>query len=196
MKKLFYIVLFSSSFLFNSCDTNDDGFYNNVYLDATNLVTINTQPSYAVGDYLYVSADFSRYLPDTVNPAALLDVYQTTNGATQFAFSYVIEKKINDTDWEVVTVNDNLLDINQGNAINGAYVYALCQYNTTTENYQYNVGFPLLSTGNYRLSFGYNNSSTTKIELRSLSQPKNLVMNINSTVTGIDSSGYYTFSVN
>ncbi|HQA74046.1 hypothetical protein [Flavobacterium sp.] len=196
MKKLFYIVLFSSSFLFNSCDTNDDGFYNNVYLDAANLVTINTQPTYTIGDYIYVTADFSRYLPDTANPATLLDVYQTTNGATQFAFSYVIEKKINDTDWEVVTVTNNLLDINQGNATNGAYVYALCNYNTTTENYQYNVGFPLLSAGNYRLSFGYNSSSTTKIELRSVSQPKNLVMNINSTVSGIDSSGYYIFTVN
>lgn len=196
MKKLFYIVLFSSSFFLNSCDTNDDGFYNSAYLDADNLVTIETQPSYAVGDYLYIDANFSRYLPDTENEASFLDIYQTTNGATRFAFSYVIEKKINATDWEAVTVNDNLLDINNGTATSGVYVYGFCQYNTTNENYEYNVGFPLLSAGDYRLSFGYNSSSVAKIELRSISQPEDLIMNINSTVTGIDSSGYYTFTVN
>ena len=196
MKKLFYIVILSSSFLFNSCDTNDEGFYHNVFLEANNLVTIQTQPLYFVGDYIYIDADFSRYLPDTENLATLLDVYQTTNGATQFSFSYVIEKKINATDWEVVTVNNNQLNINKGTAINGAYVYGLCQYNTADQTYEYNVGFPLLSTGNYRLSFGYNSSSATKVELRSISQPKELIMNINSTVSGVNSSGYYTFTVN
>lgn len=196
MKKLFYIVLFSSSFLFNSCDTNDDGFYHNVYLEANNLVTIETQTNYAVGDYLYINADFSRYLPDATNPSTLLDIYKTTNGATQYAFSYVIEKKINATDWEVVTVNDNLLNITKGSALNGAYVYGLCQYNNADETYEYNVGFPLQSAGNYRLSFGYNSSSTNKIELRSISNPKDLIMNINSTVSGINSDGYYYFTVN
>lgn len=196
MKKLFYIVLLSCSFLFTNCDTNDDGFYHNVFLEANNLVTIQIQPSYAVGDYLYIDADFSRYLPDSENEASLLDIYKTTNGATQFVFSYVIERKINATDWEVVSVDDSLLDINQGSAFSGEYVYGVCQYNNIDQSYQYNVGFPLLSAGNYRLSFGYNSSSTTKVELRSISQPKDLVMNINSTVSNIDSNGYYNFTVN
>ena len=196
MKKLFYIVLFSSSFLFNSCDTNDDGFYHNVYLEANNLVTIEAQTNYTVGDYLYIDADFSRYLPDANNLGTLLDIYKTTNGATQYAFSYVIEKKINATDWEVVSVADNLLNITKGSALNGAYVYGLCQYNTADETYEYNVGFPLQSAGNYRLSFGYNSSSTSKIELRSINQPKDLIMNINSTISGINGDGYYYFTVN
>lgn len=196
MKKLFYIVLFSSSFLFNSCVTNDDGFYHNVYLEANDLVTIETQTSYNVGDYLYIDADFSRYLPDANNLGTLLDIYKTTNGATQYAFSYVIEKKINATDWEVVSVADNLLNITKGSAFNGAYVYGLCQYNTADETYEYNVGFPLQTAGNYRLSFGYNSSSTSKIELRSISQPKDLIMNINSTISGINGDGYYYFTVN
>lgn len=196
MKKLFYIVLFSSAFLFTNCDTNDDGFYHNVFLEANNLVTIQTQPSYAVGDYLYIDADFSRYLPDSENEAALLDIYKTTNGATQFVFSYVIERKINATDWEVVSVDDSLLDINQGSAVNGEYVYGICQLDNVDQSYLYNVGFPLLSAGDYRLSFGYNSSSTNRVELRSVSRPKDLVMNINSTVTGLDSNGYYNFTVN
>ncbi|MGV9004394.1 hypothetical protein [Flavobacterium sp.] len=196
MKKLFYIVLLSSSFLFNSCNTNDDGFYHNVYLESNNLVTIQTQASYAAGDYLYLDADFSRYQPDATNAAALLDIYKTTNGAMQYAFSYVIEKKNNANNWEVVSVNDNLLNINKGAALNGAYVYGLCQYNNADQTYEYNVGFPLQSAGNYRLSFGYNSSSTSKVELRSVSQPKDLIMNIDSTVSNVNSDGYYYFTVN
>lgn len=196
MRKLFYIVLFSSTFLFTNCDTNDDGFYQNVFFEANNLVSIQTQPIYTVGDKLYINADFSRYLPDTVNTATLLDIFQTTKGATQFAFTYVIERKINATDWEVVSVNDNQLDIIKGSAFNGTYVYGLCQYNPADETYEYNVGFPLLVAGNYRMSFGYNSSSANKVEIRSLSQPKNLIMNINSTISGLDSGGYYSFTVN
>lgn len=197
MKKLFYKILFGCLLIFNSCDTNDDGFYNSIYFDANNLVSIQTQPSYAVGDYLYITADFSRYLPDTENLASLLDIYKTTSGATQFAFSYVMERKTNATDWELVSVNDNLLDINKGSATaNGVYVYGLCHYNTIDQTYEYNVGFPLLVSGNYRLSFGYNSSLTDKMELISISQPKKLILNINTTISDIDSNGYYNFTVN
>jgi hypothetical protein len=196
MKNIFYTILVSSSFLFTSCDTNDDGFYHNVFVEANNLVTIQTQSSYSVGDYLFITADFSRYLPDFGHTSALLDIYQSTGGATQYAFSYVIEKKINATDWKVVSVNDNQLLVNQGLAVSSEYVYGICLYNPTDQSFEYNVGFPLLSAGNYRLSFGYNSNSTTKVELRSLSQPKNLIMNINSTASGLDNNGFYNFVVN
>ena len=192
MKKIQYIVLLTVAFLFSNCDTNDDGFYNNVFVDVPNLVAIDAHSStYAVGEKLYISADFSRYL----NDGALLDIYQST-GATQFAFSYVIEKQVTASTWEVVTVNDNQLDIVKGIAQNGSYVYGICKYNTTDETYEYRVGFPLLSTGTYRLSFGYNSGSTTSVELRSLSPATRLILNINSLVTGLDAGGYYRFTVN
>ena len=172
--------------------TNDDGFYNNVFVDVPNLVAIDAHPTtYSVGEKLYISADFSRYL----NDGALLDVFQTT-GATQFAFSYVIEKQINPTTWELVTVNDSQLDIIKGNAVNGSYVYGICEYNTTDQTYEYRVGFPLLSTGTYRMSFGYNSDSVNKVELRSLSPATRLILNINSTITGLNANGYYNFTVN
>lgn len=195
MKKLFYIVLFSSSFLVTNCNTNDDGFYQNVFLESNNLVNIETQATYAVGDYLYIDADFSRYLPDTQNLGAFLDIYKTTTGATQYAFSYVIERKINATEWEVVSVNDSQLLVNKGAAQNGSFVLGICQYNSSDETYEYNVGFPLQTPGVFRLSFGYN-STYSKVEFRSISAPKNLVLNINSTVDGLDSSGFYNFVVN
>ena len=193
MKKLHYIALIAVAFLFSNCDTDDDGFYNNVFADVPNLVVMDAHPNtYTVGEKLYLSADFSRYLPEG---GTTLDAFATT-GATEFAFSYVIEKQINATAWEVVTVNDSQLDIVKGNAQNGSYVYGICEYNDADETYEYRVGFPLLAAGTYRLSYGYNSDSLTKVELRSLSPATRLVLNINSTVSGIDANGYYNFTVN
>ena len=192
MKKIHYILLIAVAFLVSNCDTNDDGFYNNVFVDVPNLVSIESHSStYTVGEKLYIDADFSRYLSD----GALLDIYKTT-GATQFAFSYVIEKQISTTEWEVVTVNDSQLDIVKGDAQNGSYVYGICEYNATDESYEYRVGFPLLTAGNYRMSFGYNSDSPDTVELRSLSPTTRLILNINSLITGLDSNGYYNFTVN
>ncbi|MGC4039974.1 MAG: hypothetical protein QM710_04045 [Flavobacterium sp.] len=193
MKKLHYILLFTVAIFAASCDTDDDGFYNNVFLNQAGLVTIDPHSSaYNVGEKLYVNAAFSRYLSDN---GTLLDIYHTT-GATQFAFSYVIEKQVNATTWEVIYVNDNQLDIVKGSAQNGSYVYGICEYNVADENYVYRVGFPLLNAGSYRLSFGYNSDSLTSVELRSLSPATRLIMNINSTLTGLDGSGFYHFTVN
>ncbi len=192
MKKLHYILLISFGFLVSNCDTNDDGFYNNVFADVPNLVSIEAHsPNYTVGEKLFINADFSRYL----NDGALLDIFKTT-GASQFAFSYVIEKQTNASLWEVVAVNDNQLDIIKGMAQNGSYVYGLCQYNAVTERYEYRVGFPLLAAGTYRLSFGYNSDSKNVVELRSLSPATRLFLNINSTITGLDTNGFYNFTVN
>ena len=192
MKKLHYIILTTIAILVSNCDTNDDGFYNNVFIDVPNLVSIESPTTtYTVGQKLYVSSQFPRIL----NDGALIDIFQTT-GANEFVFSYVIEKQINATDWEVVTVNDSQLDIVKGNAQNGSYVYAICEYNTVSGLYEYRVGFPLLSTGTYRLSFGYNSDSKNSVELRSLSPATRLILNINSTITGLDGNGYYNFTVN
>lgn len=192
MKKLHYILLITVAILVSNCDTNDDGFYNNVFVDVPNLVAMDAHSNvYTVGEKLYISADFSRYL----NDGALLDIFQTT-GATQFAFSYVIEKQINATEWEGVSVSDSQLDIVKGDAQNGSYVYGICEYNSIDSTYEYRVGFPLLATGTYRLSFGYNSDSYNSVELRSLSPATRLVLNINSLISGLNSGGYYTFTVN
>lgn len=192
MKKLHYIALIAIAFLLSNCDTDDDGFYNNVFVDATNLVTLDAHANtYTVGENLYVNADFSRYL----NDGALLDIFQST-GATQFAFSYVIEKQISVSDWEIVTVSDSQLDVVKGSAQNGSYVYGICNYNTVDETYEYRVGFPLLTAGTYRLSWGYNSDSKNSVELKSLSPSTRLIMLIDSSVTGVDANGYYNFTVN
>lgn len=193
MKKIKYILLLTVAILVSNCDTDDAGFYNNVYVDVPNLVTMDAHSNvYAVGEKLYLNADFSRYLPTGITT---LDVYHTT-GATEFEFSYIIEKKIDALNWETVTVNDSQLDIVKGTAVNGTYVYGICEYNTSDETYEYRVGFPLLATGTYRLSYGYNSDSLNSVELRSLSPARRLFLNINSLVSGLDGSGYYNFTVN
>jgi hypothetical protein len=198
MKKLHLIVLLFVGLLVSNCDTNDDDFYKTIYVEGgNNIVRIETQSNYNVGDYLYVKADLARYIPEPgQTQTALLDIYKTTGNAAQFVFSYVIERKINATEWEVVTVNDSQLDVRAGNAQNGAYVYAICNYNATEQYYRYNVGFPLLMAGNYRIAFGYNSSSTNSVELVSLSTPKNLIVNIDAAVDNLDNNGYYYFTVN
>lgn len=194
MKKIQYILLITVAILVSNCDTNDDGFYNNVFVDVPNLVTMDAHSNvYTVGEKLYLNTDFSRYLPD--GPITTLDAFHTT-GANEFAFSYVIEKQINATTWEVVTISDSQLDIVKGNALNGGpYVYGICEYNSTDETYEYRVGFPLLSAGTYRLSYGYNSDSLTNVELRSISPATRLILNINSLVSGLDANGYYNFTV-
>lgn len=195
MKTVQYTFLIAISFLLTNCDTNDNGFYNNVFAEIPNLVSVETEPNYSVGDNLYITADFSRYLNET-GQTEPLDIYKTTGNAPEFVFSYVIEKQISASVWEVVFVDDSQLDIIKGDAQNGAYVYGHCIYNTTDETYEYNVGFPLLVAGQYRLSFGYNSSSVNQVELRSQSPATKLILNINSIVSNVNANGYYNFAVN
>ncbi len=194
MKLLKYTCLLAIALLFSNCDTNDDGFYNELFLNSSNLVVIETEPTYTVGDNIYVTTNFSRYQTET-GQTEPLDIYKTTGNATEFTFSYIIEKEMSTDIWEVVTVNDSQLDINEGDAQNGSFVLGHCIYDATTESYKYDVGFPLLSAGNYRMSFGYNSTSPTAVELRSKPAPGKLVININSLVPTINSSGYYLFTV-
>ncbi len=195
MKLLKYTCLLALSLLFSNCNTNDDGFYNSLFLDSSNLVAIATQSSFSVGDKIYVNANFSRYQAE-VGHTEPLDIYKTTGSAPEYSFSYLIEKEVSTDVWEVVTVNDSQLDIIEGDAQNGSYVLGHCIYNATSETYKYNVGFPLLSTGHYRLSFGYNSSSATTVELRSKSASDQLIINIRSVIATVNSSGYYLFNVN
>jgi hypothetical protein len=193
MKKIHYFLLILVAVLASNCDTNDDGFYKNVFIEVPNLVTIETQPNYAVGDFLYLNASF----PKILNDGALIDIYQSTGGAPSFDFSYIIERKVNATDWEVVTINSNQLDINKGEALyTPLYILGICEYNEVTISYEFNVGFPLLTAGQYRLSYGYNSDSKNSVELRSASSNTNLILNINSLTGNLDANGYYNFTVN
>lgn len=199
MKTIKYFLFFAIGLVaLNSCDTNDDGFYNAIYLDSdtNDLVAIeNRKSEYSTSDSLYVISKFSRYQNEK-GQTKPLDIYKTTGGAAAFNFSYVLEIK-NGADWEVVKIPTEVLKIKKGKAVSGDFVYGSCVYNSTNKNdeyYEYHVGMPLSKTGDYRFRFGYN-SDSNKVELVSESLGTNLAMVIFSPTSNLNAERYYTFTV-
>jgi len=181
-------------FGFTSCDEDEDGFYNERYMETTQIVEIQTQPSYSVGDYLFVTADISRYLQEIGQPDPL-DIFTTTGGAQQFTFTYRLEKRQNDDTFASVVLSTNDLEIISGEAQSTEFIVADAVYNPVLETYVYHVGMPLLEPGQYRFSYGVNSDAIDKVELRSRSQGNNLNLNIISRTTQLDNQGFYTFQV-
>lgn len=196
MKTLQHLLFISlcPAFLFVSCDTNDDGFYNEAYVEASNLVAIEMQPSYSINDVVYINASIPNFLPET-GQSTLLDIRKTTGNADSFNFSYILEKKSAASIWEYIDIGTNYVS-DQGNANVGSFVQAIPQYQSTSASYDYRGGIRLVETGEYRLSFGYNSGSVNSVELRSDSIGNNLFLNINSAITSLNSEGFYTFVVN
>ena len=110
LKIIALLILFVTTF--SSCDTNDDDFYNTEYISVPNLVSIQTQANYNVGDYLYVNSYINRLLAEP-NQTNLLDIRKTTNNAPSFAFSYLLEKKVGN-DWILVDASTPNIDLDLG----------------------------------------------------------------------------------
>ena len=179
------------------CNTNDNSFYNEEYLNIPNLTQIQTQPSYAVGDYLYINSTINR-LQSESGQNTLLDLRKSTGNATSFDFTYLIEKQIDANNWALVDASPANIILSTGGFTYeiGNFYNANAIFNPISDKYEFRVGIKLTSAGNYRLSFGYNSSSTDSVEYRSNSVGNNLFMNINSTISNLDSVGYYNFTVN
>lgn len=198
MKKrfaLFLLVLAAS--LFSGCNTNDDTFYNDVFVNSPNLLRIEASlVGYHAGDRIYVSSSIDRLL-DVDQHAHLLDIRKSTGGADRFNFSYVLERKINATDWEIVNVDPASIDVVSGSITGGSFYYAGAVYSALTDSYEFRAGIPLMAPGEYRLSFGYNSTETQAIEIRSESTGNNLFLNIISDEANnlLDQYGYFTFNV-
>ena len=200
--KYFFFVALGSVLMAADCSNKDSEFYNDVYLSAPDLIQIEAQQTYHVGDILYLNSNnFSRYLNEP-GQSNKLDVYKTTGGANSFNFTYLLEKKIGDTDddWALVVLGPNLIKEKGAADETDLYVAALCVYkanaNPALDSYEFRNGLKLTQPGQYRLSFGYNSASATSVELRSDSFNNNLFLNIDSVMTnGLDSAGNYNFTV-
>ena len=192
MKKLLILTVFG--LLATACDSNDDGFYNTKYIDASGLATIEIQPSYAVGDALYISATIPNLLPEPgeTNP---LNIRETTGNAQTFNFSFLLEKNISGTTWETVDMTGNFIE-DLGDADSGSFVEGFLEYDPDFDAYVFRGGLELLQPGTYRLSFGFNSSSQDKVEFLSDSTDNHVTLNISSTIVGLDANGFYTFTVN
>ena len=189
------ILLFAITLFLSSCNTTDDGYYNSVYISIPNLVTIETQNSYAVNDYLYLNS-FINNLQTETGQTTPLDLRKSSNNAPSFSFTYLLEKKISATDWEIVTLTASNTNIPNGHIFSGGFYSAYADYNTTTNKYELRAGIKLETAGEYRLSFGYNSISTNAVDLSSDSAENDVFVNISSLCNNLDSQGYYGFTVN
>ncbi len=198
MKKLHtFLLLTVSGLFFTGCDTNDNTFYNDVFVSSPDLVTIEASlAGYHVGDKIYLHANIDRLL-DVDNHTNLLDIRKSSGYADRFNFSYVLEKRTTGNDWEVVNIDPSAIDVTDGSILSGSFYYAGAIYSAATDSYNFRAGIPLLSAGDYRLSFGYNSSETQVIEIRSESVNNNLFVNLISDESNnlINSNGYYPFTV-
>jgi hypothetical protein len=193
LRPFFYVLLLT--FFISGCSNKDNEFYNEITLKVPNLVTIDTQSSYAQNDILWMHTAFSQYLVEE-NQTDLLDVYQTSGQAPSFMFIFSLEKQQTNGTWVFYPLTSNLL-VDQGvaNEYDG-YCTGYCLYNATTKTFDFKTGLKLTESGNYRLNFGYESLATRAVTLRSTSIATNLFVNIQSSVTALDSGGFYSFTVN
>lgn len=186
------VVTFALGFV--SCDEDEDGFYNERYVNTNQIVEIQTYSSYVPGDFLTVTADIPRFLYESgqENP---LDIYTTTGGAPAFTFTYRLEKQLGDGSFQSVSIPTESLEIFRGAAVSSDFILADAQYDEPTQTYMYHVGMPLETAGNYRFSYGVNSDAVNKVELRSRSEGNNLNLNIISETNQLNGQGFYLFTV-
>jgi len=178
-----------------ACDSDDDGFYNTVYVQASGLMSIeNPASSYSVGDVIMVSANIPRLLDEPGNPQPL-DVMQTT-GADSFQFSFILEKQNTAGEWELVNLVDNYVAGTDGSANIGYYVQGFAEYDAIADSYLYDGGIELDQSGTYRLNFSNNTDFYDKVYFVSDSPGNNIVVNIFSSAADLDASGTFQFTVN
>lgn len=190
----FFFVALATILMAADCSNKDSEFYNDVFITAPNLVTVQYDVSVPAVPVLYVNAIFSRYLTVPNHPRPI-DLYVSSGGARAFNFSYELEKETAPDVWEVYEVTDSQIISGYGETYTGSFIEANAIYNSNNPSYEYIAGITNLPGGNYRLSFGYNSISTTDVELRSLSSGNNLFVNIKAPYSGLDAGGYYHFTI-
>lgn len=193
--KYFFFVALGSILMAADCSNKDSEFYNDVFITIPNLVRIETQSNYVVNDIVWLNSDdFSRYLNEP-SQSTPLDAYKTTNGATSFNFTFMLEKQVDADNWQLVTLGDNLIREKGYIEETDLFIAAASVYNPATEHYEFRNGLRITQPGVYRISYGYNSVSTTNVELRSESLNHNLFLNINSPSNDLDGGGNYIFTV-
>jgi len=171
----------AAAFAVFSCKS-DDEFYNAANLKVPNLIVLDVQSGYTVGEDLTFHTEFSRYLPEE-NQTQLLDIYKTSN-AESFGFAYRIEKQTTSGDWETALPNED------------EYAPVDAVYDSATEMYSGNYAVRLNETGNYRFSFGQSYTGSQSTDLISRNPANKTLVRITTNSNGVDSQGHYYFTVN
>ena len=178
------------------CSNKDSEFYNDVFISSPNMVDVEDNVLYTVGDYLMVNAYFDRTVPEAGQNNDI-DLYKTSGGALSFTFSYLIEKEITQDQWVPVDIVEANVFDGEGNSVAfGDFLLAQSVFDPALQTYRYRGGVRLTETGSYRLRFTYNQEPSAAIVLTSDSLQGNLFVTIFSNCEDTDSAGYYYFDVN
>ena len=183
MKKIKQIIIgFTILFAFQATTCEEDEPYAKKNITVPNLIKIETLNNYNVNDVLYIDASFSRFLPEE-GYSTLLDIYRTST-SNIFRFELYLEKKQTDDTWLRVENSNAILLKGEYFGNNGEGLTIL---NATNNVYEFKVGFPLQTTGDFRLKVSkgfYQVVQTDKISL-----------NITTTVPELNDEGFYSFTV-
>ena len=196
MKKLQYLFYGAMATLLMAadCSNKDNEFYNDVFINAPNVVDVEDFPVHFTGEPITVNANFSKIIGEAGQNTDL-DLFRTTGGAKSFTFSFLIEKKTTGDEWVTVNIADDDVVEFGGNSVSfGDFLLAQAEFDEATQSYKYRGGIRLNTAGEYRLRFTYNNAVSSNIVLVSDSFAGNLFVTINTTCSDIDSTGYYYFT--
>jgi hypothetical protein len=195
MSKKFKYIFPVFALLFLACDSDDDGFYNTVYVQSQELMTIeNPSATYNVGDVIQVSANIPRLL-DEPGMAEPLDLRETSH-ADNFQFSFLVEKQNANGEWELFDVTDDYVPGTEGTANVNYYVQGILDFDAVADSYLYNGGVRFDEPGTYRLNFSNNTNYFDKVYFQSNSENNNIVIDIFSASANLNNVGVFQFTVN
>ncbi|UYW02056.1 hypothetical protein K5I29_03900 [Flavobacterium agricola] len=174
MKKIIQILAIGSLSLLAACNHTDDQFYNTVYIEAPNLVSIEGNNFYFRNDSLVFTISFPNLLQGETDELPT-NLYETTK-SPYFLLAYSLEKW-NNKEWIVYKNGINTSEVPI--VLNGAF-------------YKGREAIYLPEVGSYRLRFdaGF---KPEQIGVISKNNNPNPTVNISTTV--VDYKNIYNFVV-
>ena len=173
-----YIGCFLLSLLMAGCFSNDDdSAINYIDLQVEDVFVFDDQTEYVVGDTIFFSQKFSRYIKEE-GYNELLDIFETTKD-NQFAYSFNV-KKFSDFSNTYVNVSiDPEYIITSGESPTDYFFYndyvTVAKLNEAEDAYESRVGVVLQEIGSFQLDlsfvyfrngFDYNNKESVDLDIR------------------------------
>ena len=161
------LILFFSTLVLISCDTEDRNFYNSIYVTSpTPVIKVEaTASQYNVGDFVYVNTDDFNNVITEPGQSTPLNIFKTTNSTFMLYFFY-LEKNVNG-EWTRVIVSSNNLDVDSGTANLTETINVMAFYNELTDKFDSRIGVKIESPGQYRLIFQESIQTSNHIQLSS-----------------------------
>ncbi|NJB36610.1 hypothetical protein [Croceivirga sp. JEA036] len=143
MKKILGILSLCGLILVGSCISDDDFFV--PLLTIEDAFTFENQENYQVGDTIYFTFEFSRYLPEDGQPN-LLDIFEST-GETDFYYDVEFSK------FSSFSNSYQRIFAEESNYYSPDGETNLASYNPDTETYTSTTAIVLVEPGEYLLNF-------------------------------------------